>query len=164
MVRSSIFRKIVIGVSFTLVVGVSLLFYNSISFSGLIAHPVRAVAAFALFASATLASTIHDHYPKMYEKPEDFPRLIQEKPYSLCRHPYYFLLIVSQICVAIYSLSYQALMSAILVLPLWYKLIQLEERELLERFGNMYEEYKKNVRSIIPLKRDKEFSRISETK
>jgi len=155
MVKSSVFRKIVMNVSFTIVIGVSLLFDDSILLPRLIALLVRALAASALFASVTLASIIHDYYPKKHDKPEDFPSLIQEGPYSLCRHPFYFLLVALQICVAVYFLSYQALISSILVLPLWFGLIRVEEKDLLERFGDGYENYRRKTRLILPLKKSR---------
>jgi len=151
MVKSATLRKIVILASFVVVIGASIAYSGTFPLSGLAARLVRTVAAFMLLASTTLVFAIHSSYLEEHEKPNDFSQLLLEGPYSLCRHPFYLLLIISQLSIAVYSLSLQGLLVFIVASPIWYVLIRVEEAELLDHFGDKYKKYMRDVPALLPL-------------
>ncbi len=90
-------------------------------------------------------------YPEKHDKPSDFPKLLKGDPYSIIRHPLYALAIVNQLSIPILFLSLQGLITFIMCLPLWYVLIKIEEKELIEYWGGEYLRYMKEVPALIPL-------------
>jgi len=110
----------------------------------------RLVGATGLFASLSLAAAVHRLFPERHEKPSDFPRLLTEGPYSVVRHPFYLCIILSDLFLALYSLSPWALVVTAALVPLWWAIIRLEERELLEWWGRDDEEYMKRVPALVP--------------
>jgi len=81
------------------------------------------------FTFTALAYSIHVSYPERHDRPEDFPQLLTEGPYSACRHPFYLLLILIQFSIALYFFSLQAAAIAAVFLPMWYALMRIEEKE-----------------------------------
>ena len=83
-------------------------------------------------------------------------RLLTEGVYSRVRHPRYVAVLIGLISVALFS-NYLALY---LLLPIGaaglYVIVRLEERELLERFGDEYETY----RDRVPMFRSQERLRV----
>ena len=87
---------------------------------------------------------VHSMYPEKHDKPSDFPKLLKGDPYSIIRHPLYALAIVNQLSIPILFLSLQGLITFIICLPLWYVLIKIEEKELIEYWGGEYLRYMKD--------------------
>jgi protein-S-isoprenylcysteine O-methyltransferase Ste14 len=80
----------------------------------------------------------------------DGGRLLTEGVYARVRHPRYVAVLLGLISVALFS-NYLALY---LLLPIGaaglYLIVRLEERELVERFGDEYETYRDRVPTFVP--------------
>jgi len=77
-------------------------------------------------------------------------RLMQEGIYGMVRHPRYLSAGISAIANALF-INYAGLYILVLVLvPVGYLMIVLEERELIERFGEEYRKYQRGVPRLIP--------------
>ena len=77
-------------------------------------------------------------------------RLLQEGIYAVVRHPRYLSAGVSVIANALF-INYAGLYILVLLLvPVGYLMIVLEERELIERFGEEYRKYQRGVPRLIP--------------
>ena len=77
-------------------------------------------------------------------------RLLQEGIYGVVRHPRYLSAGVSVIANALF-INYAGLYILVLLLvPMGYLIIVLEERELIERFGEEYRKYQRGVPRLIP--------------
>ena len=77
-------------------------------------------------------------------------RLLQEGIYGVVRHPRYLSAGVSVISNALF-INYAGLYIVVLLLvPVGYLMIVLEERELIERFGEEYRKYQRGVPRLIP--------------
>jgi protein-S-isoprenylcysteine O-methyltransferase Ste14 len=77
-------------------------------------------------------------------------RLLQEGIYGVVRHPRYLSAGVSVIANALF-INYAGLYILVLLLvPVGYLMIVLEERELIERFGEEYRKYQRKVPRLIP--------------
>ena len=77
-------------------------------------------------------------------------RLLQEGIYGVVRHPRYLSAGVSVIANALF-INYAGLYILVLLLvPVGYLMIVLEERELIERFGEEYRKYQRGVPRLIP--------------
>jgi len=105
---------------------------------------------FVLTIVATIR--IHNIYPEKHDELSDFPRVITEGPYSICRHPFYAVLIVNQYSIALIGFSLEGLLMSTAMLPLWILLMQVEEKELLNQWDKEYERYMHRVPMLIPIK------------
>lgn len=77
-------------------------------------------------------------------------RLLQEGIYGVVRHPRYLSAGVSTLANALF-INYAGLYLIVLLLvPVGYVMIVLEERELMERFGEEYRKYQREVPRLIP--------------
>lgn len=77
-------------------------------------------------------------------------RLLQDGIYGVVRHPRYLSAGVSTIANAFF-INYSGLYILVLLLvPVGYLMIVLEERELIERFGEEYRKYQRAVPRLIP--------------
>lgn len=77
-------------------------------------------------------------------------RLLQEGIYGVVRHPRYLSAGVSVIANALF-INYAGLYILVfLLVPVGYLMIVLEERELIERFGEEYRKYQRGVPRLIP--------------
>jgi protein-S-isoprenylcysteine O-methyltransferase Ste14 len=77
-------------------------------------------------------------------------RMLKEGIYSVVRHPRYLSASIGIIAGALIAnyVGFYILLS--LLLPLGYAVVRLEERELIERFGDQYRQYRHEVPAIIP--------------
>jgi len=76
--------------------------------------------------------------------------LIRHGPYRLVRHPIYTGLILAALGTAVIYLRLSGFAGVIVIAAgLWYKL-QLEERFMLQRFGDEYRQYRASVPALIP--------------
>jgi len=81
---------------------------------------------------------------------KDDHQLITDGPYAFVRHPIYTGLIVGFIGSSIALGEFRGLISDFLVFAvLWYKL-KLEDKWLLEQFGESYKLYSRKVAALIP--------------
>jgi protein-S-isoprenylcysteine O-methyltransferase Ste14 len=77
-------------------------------------------------------------------------RLLRDGIYGVVRHPRYLsagIGLISNVLIANYLGLYILVIS---VVPLGYLLLVLEERELVDRFGDAYREYQRDVPRLIP--------------
>lgn len=80
-------------------------------------------------------------------------KLITEGPYSYVRHPLAMCVLLELAGFTLVSNSYYAFGGVILVFfPFIYIRVYLEEKALIEKFGDQYLEYKKQVFAMLPLK------------
>ncbi len=76
--------------------------------------------------------------------------LIRAGPYRLVRHPIYAGLLLAIVGSAVARGEWRGMIAFVLAgVALWRKL-RLEERWLTETFGTRYDEYRKQVRALIP--------------
>lgn len=77
-------------------------------------------------------------------------KLLQDGVYRVVRHPRYLSAGLAVIAVALF-VDYVGLYVLILLLfPLGYPMLVLEERELVDRFGEEYRQYQREVPRILP--------------
>ncbi len=84
---------------------------------------------------------LHGLFPERHNKPSDFPELLTWGPYSLCRHPFYFWTITNQLSIPLIFGSLPGLVCWLATLPFWIIFMKIEEKELIEYWGNKYREY-----------------------
>ncbi len=84
---------------------------------------------------------LHRLFPERHDKPSDFPELITWGPYSLCRHPFYFWTMINQLSIPLILGSLPGLVAWLATLPFWVILMKIEEKELVEYWGDKYREY-----------------------
>ena len=76
--------------------------------------------------------------------------LVRSGPYALARHPIYTGLTLAFLGTAIVIGEWRAVIAmAIAVASFWYKLT-LEERVMTQTFGREYDDYKRQVKALIP--------------
>jgi len=154
VVESHRFRKAFIALSYTALVIASLInvgrFRLPQPYSGL----VRFIGVALFITSVLVAVKIHSMFPKgRHDRPEDFSELMTEGPYAYCRHPFYLTLIINQLSIPLLFTSWAGLLAYVTSLPGWYALIRLEERELIEYWGDEYLKYMEEVPALIPIPR-----------
>ncbi|MEB3756275.1 MAG: hypothetical protein GSR79_05395 [Desulfurococcales archaeon] len=150
MVRSAPVRKLITSLGTTLVIFVSLLTNDSLHLNGLPRILVGVTGATMLYTSVSLALAIHRSFPTRHDNPEDLDKLFEEGPYELCRHPFYFLIIITHISISLILSSIIGLFATIILIPGWLFLIKIEERELIAYWGEKYLNYMKRVPALVP--------------
>ncbi len=156
MVESHRFRKAFLWVSYSVIVIASLLSVGKLTLPQPYDSLVR-LAGVALFITSVLfAVKIHSMFPKeRHDKPGDFSKLLTEGPYAYCRHPFYLTLIINQLSIPLLFTSWAGLLTYVAFLPGWCVLIRLEERELIEYWGDEYIKYMERVPALIPMPKRK---------
>ena len=106
----------------------------------------------AAFATVFLAAAValHNRLPKKHTTASDFNELRTTGPYGVVRHPFYSAVIALNFAVSVASLSYIALAASFLLLPLWWYLVSVEEKDLVRVWGQKYLDYKKDVPMFFP--------------
>jgi len=139
-------RKVLILASYPVLIYVSIRYGNGF-------HPIYSSIGVVLFILSTLvAYKIHSLYPARHDKPSDFPKLLTDGPYRLCRHPFYASLMINQLSIPLIGNSTMGLLLFILLIPFWIILIKKEERELIEYWGEEYINYMKKTPMLLPFK------------
>ena len=77
-------------------------------------------------------------------------QLIRSGPYRFVRHPIYSGVLGAYASIALISGEMHALLGLILVCGAYWRKIQLEEKTLANVFGSAYENYRTDVRAVIP--------------
>ena len=77
-------------------------------------------------------------------------RLLQDGIYAHVRHPRYLGGMFGLLAVALFANNLAAYIIAALYVPLIYLVIVLEERELVQRFGDAYRQYQRRVPRFVP--------------
>lgn len=76
--------------------------------------------------------------------------LIQSGPYSFVRHPIYTGFIMGMAGTAIALAETRGILAVVVLTVAYLRKIRIEEKWLIERFGQTYLDYKKNVKALIP--------------
>ena len=80
-------------------------------------------------------------------------KLLNEGIYAKVRHPRYVAFFIGILAWALF-INYRAIyVMCLLMVPVIYLLVLIEERELRERFGEAYVEYARNVPRFVPRRR-----------
>jgi protein-S-isoprenylcysteine O-methyltransferase Ste14 len=77
-------------------------------------------------------------------------KIIRTGPYSIVRHPIYTGILTGMVGTAIATGSVTAACLVLIVLAVFLLKIRIEEKFLLEEFGEEYARYKREVRGLIP--------------
>ena len=124
-------------------------------FFSIVASFVGVGLAVACLAAAVF---LHSKFPKKHETASDFPKLFTTGPYAYVRNPFYSAVIALNYAVSLAFLSYYAVITSTLMLPLWWYLVKMEEKDLVQVWGQKYVDYRKNVPMFFPrLHRKKEY-------
>lgn len=86
-------------------------------------------------------------------QPDDGPKLLTEGIYARVRHPRYVEVIVGVLAYALFANHLAIYLLWLVTIPALYAIVVLEERELLERFGEEYEAYRERVPRFVPWSR-----------
>jgi len=76
--------------------------------------------------------------------------LVRTGPYRIVRNPIYTGILVAFAGTAVVIGEFWALMTIFIVLVVFFAKIRMEEKFLLEEFGEQYIQYKKEVKALIP--------------
>lgn len=80
------------------------------------------------------------------------PQVITTGVFSIVRHPIYLGSILLYLGFILLSLSLLSVFMWILIIIFYYMISRYEEKLLTQRFGSAYEEYKKKVPMLFPIK------------
>jgi len=120
-------------------------------------YPLTFLALCLLAASVVIAMRRSRHltvrilvgFPEL--EPKGTPgQLLTDGIYVRIRHPRYVEIALGTMAYALFSNWLGALIVAGLSLPVIHLIVLLEERELMERFGEAYEEYRARVPRYVP--------------
>lgn len=78
--------------------------------------------------------------------------LLTEGIYGSIRHPRYVEVLVWVLAYAFVTNYLAVYVAAVVCIPILYLIVVLEERELVDRFGQAYEEYRRRVPAFVPRK------------
>ncbi|MEW6096810.1 MAG: isoprenylcysteine carboxylmethyltransferase family protein [bacterium] len=88
-------------------------------------------------------------------------KLIKEGPYKYLRHPAYLSGIIEFLAIPLIPNSYYTLgMTFIIYTSIILLRINIEEKQLVKRFGDAYIEYQKEVWALLPIKKRKKIRQI----
>ncbi len=154
--KSTAIRRVLFPVSYFVVVLCSL--YGP---RLLVVQPALTIFGGLLFIYSLIQMIrIHNLFPEKHEKPEDFPTLLTNGPYRLCRHPFYFWTIMNLLSIPLILGSIPGLVSWACMFPFWLILMKIEERELVEYWGEKYIIYMENTPMLPTIKSFREYIRM----
>jgi protein-S-isoprenylcysteine O-methyltransferase Ste14 len=80
----------------------------------------------------------------------DDHRLVKTGPYKYIRHPIYTGTILSAMCIPVFTSSLAGFLLSLLSIPLFIYRINIEEKMLIEEYGDEYREYQKDTWRLFP--------------
>jgi protein-S-isoprenylcysteine O-methyltransferase Ste14 len=99
-----------------------------------------------LFVAAIAIMIIaHGVQKQAHRKAQDITRLVTTGIYARCRHPIYLAFIVMNIATVFVFANPRLMVAALPFMVLWYFEARQEERFLLDKFGDGYKIYMRNV-------------------
>jgi protein-S-isoprenylcysteine O-methyltransferase Ste14 len=108
---------------------------------------IMIVVGFAILLTAPITlGRNHAAVPMIWEDQQ----LIRHGIYRLVRHSLYLGVIIFSIGPGIYGPSFPGVLLMSLLIPIFLIRIRIEEKLLLETFGDAYREYQKTTRTLIP--------------
>ncbi|MCE4620423.1 MAG: hypothetical protein F7C33_05300 [Desulfurococcales archaeon] len=96
MVEPALMRRLVSGLGTALITAISLLTSNTLPLTRIFRVVTGTFGTTMLYISVALALAIHRSFPGSHDRPEEVGELLTEGPYGLCRHPFYFLVMLAQ--------------------------------------------------------------------
>jgi protein-S-isoprenylcysteine O-methyltransferase Ste14 len=88
--------------------------------------------------------------PEVEAEPQRQGKLLEEGPYAVIRHPRYVEVVLATFAYAAIANHVGSWIVVIAMLPLLHLVVILEERELVERFGEAYRDYAARVPRYMP--------------
>ncbi len=88
----------------------------------------------------------------VFRETRDEPQVITTGVFSIVRHPIYLGSILLYLGFILLSLSLLSVLVWFIIIIFYYMISRYEERLLTQRFGSVYEEYKKKVPMLFPIK------------
>jgi len=88
----------------------------------------------------------------VFRETREEPQVITTGVFSIVRHPIYLSSILLYLGFILLSLSLLSALVWILIIVFYYMISRYEEKLLIQRFGSAYEEYKKKVPMLLPIK------------
>ena len=87
-------------------------------------------------------------------------KLIKDGPYRYVRHPAYLSNLLAYLGIPLIANAYYTLIGVFLIyVPFNLIRLHLEERELIRKFGEEYEDYRKKVPALLPVRKQFVFQR-----
>jgi protein-S-isoprenylcysteine O-methyltransferase Ste14 len=106
---------------------------------------------FSWILSLWAIKTMDRYWTVEIEIRDDHP-LIKRGPYRFMRHPHYLFILCELFCLPLIANAYYSLvLTAAIYIPLMAFRIILEEREMINKFGARYLEYRKEVWGLFPV-------------
>ena len=82
-------------------------------------------------------------------------KLVKDGPYRYLRHPAYLSNLMEYLGVPLIANAYWTLIGVLFIyLPLNLIRLHLEEKELIKKFGEKYEDYRKRVPALFPIRKE----------
>jgi len=88
----------------------------------------------------------------VFGKTREEPQVITTGVFSVVRHPIYLGSILLYLGFILLSLSFLSTLVWFIIIIFYYMISRYEEKLLTQRFGSAYEEYKKKVPMLLPIK------------
>ena len=107
------------------------------------------IALIVLVISGSLAWT---GLKIVFRETREEPQVITTGVFSIVRHPIYLSSILLYLGFILLSLSLLSALVWILIIAFYYMISRYEEKLLTQKFGSAYEEYKKKVPMLLPIK------------
>ncbi len=88
----------------------------------------------------------------VFRETREKPQVITTGVFSIVRHPIYLSSILLYLGFILLSLSLFSVLVWFIIIIFYYQISRYEEKLLTQRFGSAYEEYKKKVPMLLPIK------------
>ena len=88
----------------------------------------------------------------VFRETREEPQVITSGVFSIVRHPIYLGSILLYLGFILLSLSLLSVLVWFIIIIFYYMISRYEEKLLIQRFGSAYEEYKKKVPMLFPIK------------
>ena len=88
----------------------------------------------------------------VFRETREEPQVITTGVFSIVRHPIYLSSILLYLGFILLSLSLLSVLVWFIIIIFYYQISRYEEKLLTQRFGSAYEEYKKKVPMLLPIK------------
>ena len=88
----------------------------------------------------------------VFGKERELPQVITTGVFSMVCHPIYLGSILEYLGLILLTMSLLSILVWIVIIIFYYLISRYEEKLLLKRFGTVYEEYKKKVPMLFPIK------------
>ncbi|WP_297477222.1 methyltransferase [Thermococcus sp.] len=142
------FRRLIFLVFSTIPVVSALVHYPAIT--GTAGELMRFTGLAIMLVSGGMAVYVHSLFPKKHDRPEDFGKLLKDGPYRFVRHPFYSAFMFLGFGIAMFFTSVPGMIASLLMVPLWERLAEMEERELLEYWDGEYTELMETRGRFLP--------------